>query len=69
MQNVAIVAGSSRSDSQTSKVAHFIKQTLTSQHGLDANAVSVIDLGKQPLPLWPGENADAWPAHEQLLSA
>lgn len=69
MQNVAIVAGSSRSDSQTSKVAHFIKQTLTSHHGLDANAVSVIDLGKQPLPLWPDDNADAWPAHEQLLSA
>lgn len=69
MLNVAIVAGSSRSNSQTAKVARFIRQTLIDQHQLDADAVSLIDLGSNPLPLWPAEGADAWGDFEKQLSA
>ncbi|WP_321346652.1 NAD(P)H-dependent oxidoreductase [Halopseudomonas oceani] len=69
MQRIAIVAGSSRTDSQTAKVAAFIRQTLISTHNLDAEAVSVIDLGKGPLPLWPSEEDSRWPEYEAQLSA
>lgn len=68
MLNVAIVAGSSRSNSQTAKVGRFIRQTLIQRHRLDADQVSVIDLGSYPLPLWPGEDAGPWGMFEKQLT-
>lgn len=68
MLNVAIVAGSSRSNSQTSKVARFIRQTLINQHQLSADQVSVIDLGSYPLPLWPAEDEGPWGMFEKQLA-
>lgn len=68
MLNIAIVAGSSRSNSQTSKVARFMRQSLINQHGLAAEAVSVIDLGSYPLPLWPAEDEGPWGMFEKQLA-
>ena len=68
MLNIAIVAGSSRSNSQTSKVARFMRQSLINQHGLASEAVSVIDLGSYPLPLWPAEDEGPWGMFEKQLA-
>lgn len=66
--NIAIVAGSSRPNSQTAKVARFMRQTLINQHGLDEQAVNVIDLGSYPLPLWPAEDQGPWGLFEKQLA-
>ncbi|TVP90024.1 MAG: NADPH-dependent oxidoreductase [Pseudomonadaceae bacterium] len=66
--NIAIVAGSSRSNSQTAKVARFIRQTLINQFDLAEQEVSVIDLGSYPLPLWPGEDQGPWGMFEKQLA-
>lgn len=66
--NIAIVAGSSRSNSQTAKVARFIRQTLINQFDLAEQEVSVIDLGSYPLPLWPGEDQGPWGLFEKQLA-
>lgn len=68
MLNIAIVAGSSRSNSQTSKVARFMRQALITQHHLDPEQVSVIDLGTYPLPMWPAEDEGPWGLFEKQLS-
>lgn len=68
MLNIAIVAGSSRSNSQTAKVARFMRQALINQHQLNAEQVSVIDLGTYPLPLWPAEDQGPWELFEKQLS-
>lgn len=69
MHRIVIVAGSSRTDSQTAKVADFIRTTLINKHALAAEAVSIIDLGKQPLPLWPADDNGPWSEYERLLGA
>ncbi|SDT98618.1 NADPH-dependent FMN reductase [Halopseudomonas salegens] len=66
--NIAIVAGSSRSNSQTAKVARFIRQTLITQHKLAEQEVNVIDLGSYPLPLWPSEDQGPWGLFEKQLA-
>lgn len=66
--NIAIVAGSSRSNSQTAKVARFIRQTLIKEFDLAEQAVSVIDLGSYPLPLWPAEDEGPWGLFEKQLA-
>lgn len=66
--NIAIVAGSSRSNSQTAKVARFIRQTLIKEFDLAEQAVSVIDLGSYPLPLWPAEDQGPWGLFEKQLA-
>ncbi|PKM05511.1 MAG: NADPH-dependent FMN reductase [Gammaproteobacteria bacterium HGW-Gammaproteobacteria-6] len=68
MLNIAIVAGSSRSNSQTSKVARFMRQSLISRNKLAADQVSVIDLGSYPLPLWPAEDQGPWGLFEKQLA-
>jgi NAD(P)H-dependent FMN reductase len=70
MTNIAIVAGSSRSNSQSARIARFMRQRLISQHGLAEANVSVIDLGSYPLPLWPTGDGGPWGMFEkQLLKA
>ncbi|MFZ2289618.1 MAG: NAD(P)H-dependent oxidoreductase [Halopseudomonas yangmingensis] len=70
MTHIALVAGSSRPDSQTAKVAYFIRQRLTEHFGLSDEQVGVLDLGSQPLPLWPSDDQPHWAAHrEQLVRA
>ncbi len=65
MLKITLIAGSSRNDSQSSRVARYLAARLESlQPGI---GLSVIDLGKQPLPLWPAEPAEHWPAHQAAL--
>ncbi|MAB85918.1 NADPH-dependent FMN reductase [Pseudomonas sp. 5Ae-yellow] len=69
MTNICIVAGSGRPESQTSKVAQFIHDALIEHHQVGTAQVSIIDLGTQPLPMWPSEDAQAWPEIAAKLSA
>ena len=68
MHQIVIVAGSSRVDSQTAKVAGFIGNRLIRAHDLEADAVSIIDLGRSPLPLWPADESGPWEEYEARLS-
>lgn len=64
--NIVLVAGSSRRDSQTAKVASYLATRLQ-QQGVVAQ---VLDLGQQPLPLWPpAEGAAHWPGMAEQLQA
>lgn len=62
--NIALVAGSSRSDSQTAKVAAYLAARLQQR---DVQT-QLIDLGHSALPLWPAEDGhDHWPAMAEQL--
>ncbi len=50
-RRILLLAGSSRADSQSGKVAHYLAGRL---QALGASA-EVLDLGATPLPLWPAE--------------
>ncbi|MGI3130813.1 NADPH-dependent FMN reductase [Halopseudomonas pachastrellae] len=69
MQNIVIISGSGRPDSQTAKVARFIRQQLITAHGLNTEAVDLINLGEQPLPLWPDDSPSPWADYEKRLAA
>jgi NAD(P)H-dependent FMN reductase len=69
MLNIALVAGSSRSNSQSSKVARFLRQRLIQQGHTTDSQSSVIDLGFAPLPLWPAEDQGPWGLYSQQLQA
>lgn len=68
MLKIAIVAGSNRSNSQTAKVARFIRQTLHQRFALPLDDIAVIDLGSYPLPLWPADDAGPWGMFEKQLT-
>lgn len=70
MLNFVLVAGSSRANSQSAKVAEFLRQRLIEQGHSSAAHCSVINLGAGPLPLWPSDDSGPWPQYaEQLKSA
>lgn len=50
MLNFALVAGSSRNNSQSGKVARFLRQRLIQLGSTDDHHSSVIDLGLAPYP-------------------
>jgi NAD(P)H-dependent FMN reductase len=61
---IVLVAGSSRTDSQTAKVAHYLAARLQQS---DVQA-QVLDLGHSALPLWPAEDLHGhWPAMAEQL--
>ena len=68
MLNIALVAGSSRSNSQSAKVAHYLQQRLITLGYCSQEQSTVIDLGTTPLPLWPADNSGPWPEFQQQLS-
>jgi NAD(P)H-dependent FMN reductase len=69
MLNIALVAGSGRNNSQSGKVARFIRQRLIHlDQSTDAQS-SLIDLGLAPLPLWPAEDAGPWELYRRQLQA
>ncbi|HWR81523.1 MAG TPA: NAD(P)H-dependent oxidoreductase [Pseudomonas sp.] len=68
MLNIALVAGSSRSNSQSAKVAHYLRERMIQLGHSSDKHCQVIDLGATPLPLWPADDAAAWPAIQQQLS-
>ena len=68
MLNFAIVAGSSRSNSQSGKVARFLRQRLIDLGHTQAEHSSVIDLGQAPLPLWPTDDSGPWAGYAEQLT-
>lgn len=60
MLDIVLIAGSSRPDSQSAKVAHFLRQRLITLGKTSADSSQVIDLGSGPLPLWPAEDSGTW---------
>lgn len=65
MLTIALVAGSSRPDSQSAKVAAYLAQRLAA---LQADVhTQIIDLAAKPLPLWPAEPATHWADHAAAL--
>lgn len=69
MLDIVLVAGSSRPDSQSAKVAHFLRQRLICLGKTSAQSNQVIDLGRGPLPLWPAEDAGAWADYSTRLKS
>lgn len=70
MANIAFIAGSSRANSQSSKVARFLRQRACTLGLTTEQDSSVIDLGLAPLPLWPAEDQGPWALYaEQLTDA
>lgn len=69
MLNIALVAGSSRSNSQSGKVAHFLRQRLIDLGHTSQEQSNVIDLGLAPLPLWPADDNGPWELFRQQLAA
>lgn len=61
---IILVAGSSRVDSQSAKVAHYLAGRLRRREV----TCEVLDLGREPLPLWPGaEPVTTWPGIAERL--
>jgi NAD(P)H-dependent FMN reductase len=69
MLNIALVAGSSRNNSQSGKVARFLRQRLIELEQTTPENSNVIDLGLAPLPLWPTEDSGPWELYRQQLAA
>lgn len=64
--NIVLVAGSSQPDSQSAKVAAFLGRRLQALQL--CNTPRVIDLGLEPLPLWPAKDDHGiWADHAALL--
>ncbi|WP_324734485.1 NADPH-dependent FMN reductase [Pseudomonas paeninsulae] len=68
MLNIALVAGSGRNNSQSGKVARFLRQRLMQLEQTTDELSCVIDLGLAPLPLWPAEDAGPWNLYSKQLS-
>ncbi len=68
MLNIALVAGSSRNNSQSGKVARFLRQRLIEQGHTTQDHSDIIDLGLAPLPLWPAEDNGPWELYRQQLA-
>ena|SRR6218665_984411 len=69
MSKYVVVAGSSRTNSQSAKVASFLQQRLIDLNLTTAADSSVIDLGTGPLPLWPAEDTGPWAQYAAQLQA
>lgn len=69
MLNVALVAGSSRRNSQSAKVAGFLRQRLIELGLTSTEQSSLLDLGERPLPLWPADDSGPWRDYQQQLQA
>lgn len=69
MLNIALIAGSSRRDSQSAKVARYLRQRLIEQGLTSSKQSSLIDLGERGLPLWPADDKGPWTEYQQQLAA
>lgn len=69
MLNIALIAGSSRSGSQSAKVARFLRQRLIELGFTSNEQSSLIDLGERALPLWPADDRGPWVEYQQQLTA
>ncbi|WP_068827869.1 NADPH-dependent FMN reductase [Pseudomonas sp. BMS12] len=69
MLNIALIAGSSRQQSQSAKVARYLRQRLIELGMTAEEHSSLIDLGERGLPLWPAENKGPWVDYQQQLAS
>lgn len=69
MSKYVVVAGSSRNNSQSAKIGHFLAQRLVELDLASPGDTSVIDLGTGPLPLWPAEDTGPWAQYAAQLQA
>ncbi len=69
MLNIALVADSSRRDSQSAKVGRFLRQRLIELGLTSSEQSSLLDLGQAPLPLWPSDDKGPWSDYQQQLQA
>lgn len=69
MLNFVLVAGSSRNNSQSGKVARFLRQRLIELGHSSLELCTMIDLGLGPLPLWPSDDSGPWSQYAERLKA
>lgn len=65
-RHIVLLSGSNRSNSQSIKVAHYLRDRLEALELCDSS--ELIDLASSPLPLWPEEDTQkAWSAQQSSL--
>ncbi|UVL32173.1 NAD(P)H-dependent oxidoreductase [Pseudomonas sp. B21-041] len=65
-RHIVLLSGSNRSNSQSIKVAHYLRDRLAALELCDSN--ELIDLASSPLPLWPEEDTQkAWSVQQSIL--
>lgn len=69
MLDIALIAGSSRTGSQSAKVARYLRQRLIDLGLTRTERSGLIDLGERPLPLWPADDTGPWADYQQQLAA
>ncbi len=69
MLDIALIAGSSRTGSQSAKVARYLRQRLIDLGLTSPERSGLIDLGERPLPLWPADDKGPWADYQQQLAA
>ena len=69
MLNYVVISGSGRPQSESARVAEYLRQRLLDLQLSDDNRCSVIDLGTSPLPLWPEHNDPLWHEYATRLQA
>ena len=69
MLNYVVISGSGRPESESARVGKYLHQRLIDMQ-LSANShCSLIDLGSDPLPLWPEQNTERWHDYAARLQA
>ncbi|MDH0894013.1 MULTISPECIES: NAD(P)H-dependent oxidoreductase [unclassified Pseudomonas] len=69
MLDIALIAGSSRTGSQSAKVARYLRQRLIDLGLTSPERSGLIDLGERSLPLWPADDKGPWADYQQQLAA
>lgn len=69
MLDIALIAGSSRTSSQSAKVARYLRQRLIDLGLTSPERSGLIDMGERPLPLWPADAKGPWADYQQQLAA
>ncbi|HKM36814.1 MAG TPA: NAD(P)H-dependent oxidoreductase [Thiopseudomonas sp.] len=69
MLNYMVISGSGRPHSESARVGEYMRQRLIDLQLSDSSSCSLIDLGSQPLPLWPDTNDDLWRSYAARLQA
>jgi NAD(P)H-dependent FMN reductase len=65
-RHIVLLSGSNRSNSQSIKVANYLRERLEALELCDSS--ELIDLESNPLPLWPEEDTQkAWSVQQSIL--
>ncbi|MEX5663387.1 NAD(P)H-dependent oxidoreductase [Pseudomonas fluorescens] len=65
-RHIVLLSGSNRSNSQSIKVANYLRERLEALELCDSS--ELIDLASNPLPLWPEEDTQkAWSVQQSIL--